>query len=293
MIVCADFAYTLEMARRVGGADLIVTSPPYMDARAYDTDCRWAMADYQRLGDAIFSGLSPGGTCLMVLDGPVRAWRPGMGTERSLIAARVLLDCADRVGFRVPDRLAYGRHGAVGEYLGRFRSDWEPLLWLERPGGAPFFDKRPLATPAKYGTFAGTTARIATRRGMASRACSGWAAERGMKHRGTLWAYGAVGRGNDDAALHETDHPARFVTRLAEDAVRCFCPPDGLVVDPFVGSGTSAVAAARYGRRFLGGDVSPRWAAVALRRLRAEDSGIGQRDHGPAAERQMALFDAR
>jgi site-specific DNA-methyltransferase (adenine-specific) len=42
--------------------------------------------------------------------------------------------------------------------------------------------------------------------------------------------------------------------------VRCFCPPDGLAVDPFVGAGTSAVAALEHGRRFHGGDLGVRTA---------------------------------
>ena len=41
-------------------------------------------------------------------------------------------------------------------------------------------------------------------------------------------------------------------------AIRCFCPPDGLACDPFVGAGTSAAAALDHGRRFVGGDLGNR-----------------------------------
>ena len=40
--------------------------------------------------------------------------------------------------------------------------------------------------------------------------------------------------------------------------MRCFCPPDGLAVDPFVGAGTSMIAALEHGRRFHGGDLGAR-----------------------------------
>lgn len=66
----------------------------------------------------------------------------------------------------------------------------------------------------------------------------------------------------------------RFYTGFAEDAVQCFCPPDGLVCDPFVGSGTSAYAAVKHARRFVGGDLHVRpsdgkpWAHIALDRAK-------------------------
>lgn len=103
---------------------------------------------------------------------------------------------------------------------------------------------------------------------------TGRAATEGWAHRGTLWQYGNVGNGRDIKG-ENTDHPARFFIDLAEDAVRCFCPPNGLVCDPFVGSGTSAVAAVKHGRRFFGGDLLVRasdrksWAEITVERVRA------------------------
>ena len=55
-----------------------------------------------------------------------------------------MLYAHDVVGFRVPDRLAFGRHGLPGAYPGRFRNDWEPLLWLQKPGADGYLDRWPL-----------------------------------------------------------------------------------------------------------------------------------------------------
>lgn len=63
-----------------------------------------------------------------------------------------------------------------------------------------------------------------------------------------------------DRAIEEQGHPARWPYKLAEDIVRCFCPPDGIACDPFVGAGTSAAAALEHGRRFIGGDLGTRTA---------------------------------
>jgi DNA modification methylase len=73
----------------------------------------------------------------------------------------------------------------------------------------------------------------------------------------TLWDYGEVGTtGAPD--IEAENHPARWPYKLAEDIIRCFCPPDGLAVDPFLGAGTSCAAAIAHGRRFCGGDLGSR-----------------------------------
>jgi DNA modification methylase len=54
------------------------------------------------------------------------------------------------------------------------------------------------------------------------------------------------------------------VARVLEASSR----PGDLVVDPFLGSGTTAVVARRLGRRFLGFEIEPDWVRLALKRLR-------------------------
>lgn len=273
----ADFAVTLDAARDMGGADLILMSPPYCDARTYGAGINWTLSDYQRLGDHVKPALKPGGHCLMVLDAPVREWRKGYGTERGFMPWVVMLDWAERVGLRVPDRLAYGRMGSVGDWAGRFRPDWEPLLWFQEPSTRGYFDKWPLAGRAVYGSKSFSSVRRAVSGELTRRkAHSGRAADEGLIHRGSFWDYGAIGNGHDGEA-DAIGHHARFCTAFADDAVRCFCPPGGLVCDPFVGSGTSAVAAVRHGRRFIGGDLLTRpadglpWIEVTRRRVEGGD----------------------
>jgi site-specific DNA-methyltransferase (adenine-specific) len=49
--------------------------------------------------------------------------------------------------------------------------------------------------------------------------------------------------------------------------IRASCPPGGLVLDPFVGTGTVAVVARKTGRRFVGIDLNPEYCAIAERRI--------------------------
>lgn len=255
----ADYRDTLRAVADAGGCDLVATSPPYCDARTYGNAVSWTDADYASLGDAVFAALKPGGHALINVDAPVREWRPGFGTERGFHPWRLMLDWAERVGFRVPDRLAFGRLGQPGEYLGRFRNDWEPLLWFQKPGSG-WFDKAAIAAPAKDPERQrGTFTRFGAERGKGSRQGSGWAADTGMAHRGTSWDYGNMPAGATGAPdIEAQNHPARWPFKLAEDIVRCFCPPGGLVCDPFTGAGTTAAASTAHGRRFVGGDLLAR-----------------------------------
>jgi DNA modification methylase len=267
----ADYRETLRIVAEQGGCDLVATSPPYCDCRTYGAGVSWGDADYAALGDAVFSALKPGGHALINVDAPVREWRKGFGTERGFHPWKMMIDWAERVGFRVPDRLAFGRQGLPGAYGGRFRNDWEPLLWFQKPGEGGYFDASSLAIPAKWGRAVGTKTihGVNADGSRPTKGYSGYNAENNLKARGTLWEYGATGgshSGADD--IEATDHPARWPFKLAEDIILCFCPKGGLVCDPFCGAGTTGAAAIAHDRRFVGGDLYARndgktWAEIA------------------------------
>ena len=62
-------------------------------------------------------------------------------------------------------------------------------------------------------------------------------------------------------------HEAVFPLSIIRELVRLLCPEDGLVVDPYVGSGTSAVAARLEGRRYIGMDIDPTYCSLAIKRV--------------------------
>ncbi len=74
-----------------------------------------------------------------------------------------------------------------------------------------------------------------------------------------VWHIGSV-RSNDR-------HEAEFPEALAERVIRLLSPPGGTVLDPFVGSGTTAAMAAKHGRRWLGVELMPSYAAMAEQRV--------------------------
>ena len=58
-------------------------------------------------------------------------------------------------------------------------------------------------------------------------------------------------------------HPAVFPVKIVRDLIRMLCPPGGVVLDPYAGSGATLVAAKREGRRFIGMDVNADYCGYA------------------------------
>jgi site-specific DNA-methyltransferase (adenine-specific) len=65
-------------------------------------------------------------------------------------------------------------------------------------------------------------------------------------------------------------HPAPFPVELPERLIRLYTYEDDLVLDPFMGSGSALVAAARLGRRYVGYDLDPAYVSIARARVAAE-----------------------
>jgi site-specific DNA-methyltransferase (adenine-specific) len=63
-------------------------------------------------------------------------------------------------------------------------------------------------------------------------------------------------------------HPTQKAVQMLSPLIEAFSPPHGLVLDPFCGSGSTALAAKRLGRAYLGIEIDPGFACAARRRLR-------------------------
>jgi len=66
---------------------------------------------------------------------------------------------------------------------------------------------------------------------------------------------------------HENEAP--FPEKLAEFMVRSFCPPNGIVLDPFAGSGTTCAVAKKWGRKYIGIDIRQSQVDLTNRRIKA------------------------
>jgi len=88
------------------------------------------------------------------------------------------------------------------------------------------------------------------------------------RYRTNVWSYAGVnsfGGERADLSLHPTVKPVAMVA----DAIRDCSHRKGIVLDAFVGSGTTLIAAEKTGRRGYGIELDPAYCDVAIRRLRA------------------------
>jgi site-specific DNA-methyltransferase (adenine-specific) len=64
-------------------------------------------------------------------------------------------------------------------------------------------------------------------------------------------------------AVHPTQKPVEILTPL----IQYSCPPDGIVLDPFAGAGSTLVAAKQIGRKAVGIEIEERWCEETAKRL--------------------------
>lgn len=141
---------------------------------------------------------------------------------------------------------------------------WEPVLWLRAGPGPHWFDadigRRPYAP--------GTVRNGRVHSGRAPRYVRPSRPDPEPNPLGThpLNVIDApVGSGDVDW------HPAVMPVAVARRLVAAHCPPGGLVLDPYIGSGTTGVAAALEGRDYLGIELYQQMAVRAAARIRAHE----------------------
>lgn len=262
--------------------DVVFCSPPYTDARTYgEAKAARKSADWVVWLRPIvveMCRVSKGLAFLNVSD-QVRNFRYQNGPEwlhadltrlDGLDAARPYAWVKSGPGFDSPGN---GQPGSGGPHFQR--NDWEPVYgyaaagklspphWSDNTafghkplwdaGGSPTMRNR--SGKRASGPTDGKIARLGTAEGQPDIANPG----------NVIRAL--VGGGHLGHPLaHEGDAPMPLA--LAERFVCWFCPPDGVVCDPFSGSGTTLHASILHGRRFVGCDV--RESQVELCRRRAD-----------------------
>ncbi len=251
IIECADnLAFMQELEG--GRMKLIVTSPPYNLGKAYEK--RAPLEDYLKQQDRVVSEcvrlLHPAGSL---------CWQVGNYVENGAI---VPLDAAlyplfRKQGLKMRNRIVW-RFGHGLHCSKRFSGRYETINWWTRSDHYTFH-LDPVRVPAKYPNkrhFKGPNI------GQLSGNPKG-------KNPSDVWEFPNVKNNH----VEKTIHPCQFPVELAERLVLSMTDPGDAVFDPYMGVGSSVVAALRHGRTAYGCDISPDYVAIARDRVRALRNG--------------------
>jgi site-specific DNA-methyltransferase (adenine-specific) len=239
--------------------DLVVTSPPYDNLRDY----KGFKLNLFELGRKLYKVVKPGGVVVMVM-------QDATNLCKTLTTFKTIFGWSMN-GWKLFECCIYRKHGAEGAWWSkRFRVDHEYIPIFVKGDRPAYFDKEGLKVPCKH---AGKTiVGCATRKTDGTTEKSKPVVINPTKCRGTVWDYTTSG----DGPRLKHQHPATFPDQLPYDGIQCFCPPDGVVLDPFMGSGTTARAAIRLGRNWIGCEISEEYSKEVAEPLIKEE--IEKRD---------------
>ena len=85
-----------------------------------------------------------------------------------------------------------------------------------------------------------------------------------------VWQISKVTSGTNRSSVERTSHPAQFPVALIERIVKASSNMGELILDPFLGSGTTAVVALQNQRRFLGFELKKAYCDIAIQRIEQE-----------------------
>ena len=235
-----------------GSVDLTVTSPPYDNLRTYNG----FTFDFEGIARELYRVTKPGGVVVWVVgDATVKGSETGTSFRQALYFK-------DVCGFNLHDTMIFHKE-AVPLTHNRYEQKFEFMFVLSKGRPATFNGIRSASRTAG-------AKRSSTMRqdgdSLSSRSASGVARE--TKLIGNVWKYHVGNNGSaTDKLAHK--HPAIFPEQLAADHIASWSNPGDVVLDPFLGSGTTGKMAVLAGRDFIGIEISDEYLAIASERIAA------------------------
>ncbi len=238
----------LDLLRTVpdGAIQLIVTSPPYNIGKEYEKKLKLEtyLAQQAAVIRECVRTLSPRGSI---------CWQVGNHVDRGAIIPLdiVLYPVFSELGLRMRNRIIWHfEHGL--HCSNRFSGRYETIIWFTKTDDYTFH-LDPVRVPQKYPGkkyFKGPNAGEYSSNPLG-------------KNPGDVWIIPNVKSNH----VEKTEHPCQFPVELIERLVLSMTSEGDWVLDPFLGTGTSIIAAIRHGRRGAGAEIMPKYVELARSRI--------------------------
>ena len=233
--------------------DLTITSPPYDNLRTYNgNNSQWRPSVWQSVIAELFRVTKEGGTVVWnVQDATVNGSKTGTSFRQAIYA--------QDIGFNLHDTMIWnkGSFTAVGSLQTRYAPVFE-FMFVFTKGKIRTFNPIKDRKNKHGGKRLSGTARQpdGTLKPMATQGSV--QAEYGQRF--SIWDV-------TPCKKRSIKHPARMSEQIATDHVLSWSNKGDVVLDPFMGSGTTGAAAIKNGRRFIGIEIDPDYLAIAKERI--------------------------
>lgn len=231
---------------------LIVTSPPYNIGKEYEKRLHldlYLQQQAQVIAECV-RALSPKGSI---------CWQVGNYVDTGSIIPldTVLYPIFSELGLRMRNRIIW--HFEHGLHCSRrFSGRYETIIWFTKSDDY-IFNLDSIRVPQKY---PGKKYFKGAKAGRYS--CNPLG-----KNPGDLWVIPNVKSNH----VEKTGHPCQFPVELVERLVLSLTNEADWVLDPFLGTGTTIIAAIRHGRRGIGAEIVPKYVELARQRIHQEMEG--------------------
>ncbi|WP_262692482.1 DNA-methyltransferase [Kordiimonas aestuarii] len=244
--------------------DLVITSPPYNIGKEYEREERLSLDDYLEWLDGIIEKLvkklkNTGSIC----------WQVGNYIDAGEVFPLDIFfyQLFKKRGLKLRNRIIWRFNFGLNA-TNRFSGRYETLLWFSKSDEYTF-NLDPVRVPQLY-----PGKRHSDKKGDKAGKPSGNPLG---KNPSDYWEFSGEKAFKDDPvwdipnvkSLHpeKTIHPCQFPIELAERCILAFSNAGDVVLDPFVGTGTSVIASLKHGRASVGIDKSPEYVKIATDRV--------------------------
>lgn len=235
--------------------DLVVTSPPYDKLRDYDGKT-WNFQIFTQIAKELVRTLKKGGVIVWIVgDATINGSETGSSFQQALYFKEL--------GLNLHDTMIYEKSGFANPSNNRYHQIFEYMFVFSKGKPKTFHPLKDKPNKTQYDFGKGRRKKDGT---MSNEKDKSRIKVEPFGMRFNIWRY-KTGRGNSTKDLIAYFHPAIFPEKLVQDHILSWSNEGETVLDPFLGSGTTAKMAKLNHRNYIGFEISSKYIDIANQRL--------------------------